>query len=67
MKASPEYVRAFEDLDFASSETLQKLIAKFEEVKDSVGENLNPEDVRQYMETIQTMVSELNSRDLLER
>ena len=64
LKASPEYVRAFEDLDFASSETLQKLIAKFEEVKDSVGENLNPEDVRQYMETIQTMVSELNSRDL---
>lgn len=64
LKASPEYVRAFEDLDYASSETLQKLIAKFEEVKDSVGENLNPEDVRQYMETIQTMVSELNSRDL---
>ena len=64
LKASPEYVRAFEDLDYASSETLQKLIEKFEEVKDSVGENLNPEDVRQYMETIQTMVSELNSRDL---
>lgn len=64
LKASPEYIRAFEDLDYASSETLQKLIAKFEEVKDSVGENLNPEDVRQYMETIQTMVSELNSRDL---
>lgn len=64
LKASPEYIRAFEDLDYASSETLQKLIEKFEEVKDSVGENLNPEDVRQYMETIQTMVSELNSRDL---
>ena len=64
LKASPEYIRAFEDLDFASSETLQKLIAKFEEVKESAGENLNPEDVRQYMETIQTMVSELNSRDL---
>lgn len=64
LKASPEYIRAFEDLDFASSETLQKLITKFEEVKESAGENLNPEDVRQYMETIQTMVSELNSRDL---
>lgn len=63
LKASPEYIRAFEDLDFASSETLQKLIEKFEEVKTSVGENLNPEDIKQFTDTIQSMVDELNSRD----
>ncbi len=63
LKMSPEYIRAFEDLDFASTETLKHLIAKFEEVKNSVGENLNPEDLKQYVDAIQNMVDELNARD----
>ena len=62
LKMSPEYIRAFEDLDFASTETLKHLIAKFEEVKNSVGENLNPEDLKQYVDAVQNMVDELNAR-----
>lgn len=63
LKATPEYIRAFEDLDFASTETLKNLVDRFEQVKNSVGENLNPEDVIQYAETIQKMVDEIISRD----
>lgn len=63
LKGSPEYISAFEDLDFASTETLQNLITRFEEVKNAVGANLNPEDVQQYISTIREMVEELNSRD----
>lgn len=63
LKGSPEYIRAFEDLKNTSSETLNALLAKMEEVKSSAAENLNPEDLREYTDTMFTIVSELNERD----
>ena len=63
LKNSSDYIRAFEDLDFASSETLQHLIERFESVKESAGANLNPDDVKGYVDAIATMVDELNQRD----
>ena len=65
LKGSPEYIRAFEDLKNTSSETLNALLAKMEEVKSSAAENLNPEDLREYTDTMFTIVSELNERCLL--
>lgn len=63
LKGSPEYIRAFEDLKNTSSETLNVLLAKMEEVKSSAAENLSPEDLRAYTDTMFTIVSELNERD----
>jgi hypothetical protein len=63
LKASPEYTKAFEDLKNTSTETLNYLLAKFEEVKQSAGENLNPEDLKEYFDTIQNITGELIARD----
>lgn len=63
LKASPEYTKAFEDLKNTSTETLNYLLAKFEAVKQSAGENLNPEDLKEYFDTIQNITGELIARD----
>src|SRR5574344_1001190 len=63
LKGSPEYIRAFEDLKNTSSETLNALLAKMEEVKSSAAETLNPEDLREYTDTMFSIASELNERD----
>lgn len=63
LKESPEYIRAFEDLQQTSSETLKYLIEEFEKVKDSAAQSLDPKDLKEYTDTIQRMNDELNSRN----
>lgn len=63
LKASPEYISAFEDLKNVSSETLTYLLGRFEEVKMSAAENLNPEDLREFANTMKQIADELNARD----
>lgn len=41
LKASPEYVSAFEDLKNVSTETIQTLLKRFDEVKESAAETFN--------------------------
>lgn len=63
LKATPDYVRAFEDLGNTSSQTLQALIQQFEEAKQAAAQSLDPEKLREYTSTLQQMYDELESRD----
>lgn len=63
LKLSPDYVRAFDDLKSVSTTTLESLLVKFDEVKQQAAATLNPEDLREYMNTFQRLTDELNSRD----
>ena len=63
LKNSRDYVRAFENLDYASSETLDALIQRFEEAKVAAGGALNPQDLKEYTDAIAKMREELMSRD----
>ena len=62
LKGSSEYATAFGDLDAVSTDTLRKLIEKFEEVKESAAANLNPQDLQTYNEAITKMIDELGDR-----
>ena len=62
LKGSSEYATAFGDLDAVSTDTLRKLIEKFEEVKESAATNLNPQDLQTYNEAITKMIDELGDR-----
>lgn len=66
LKASPEYVSAFEDLKNVSTETIQSLLKRFDEVKESAAENLQPEDLKTFTDTMMKMSDELNSRNPFE-
>jgi DNA repair exonuclease SbcCD ATPase subunit len=66
LKASPEYISAFEDLKNVSDETLKYLLSRFEEVKMSAAENLNPEDLREFANTMKQIADELNTRNPFE-
>lgn len=63
LQESPEYIRAFEDLNNTSTETLEMLIEQFERTKQAAASSLNPEDLREYTKAIQQMEDVLNSRD----
>lgn len=63
LKESPEYIRAFEDLESTSSETLEYLIAEFEKAKEAEAKSLNPKDLKEYTDTIKRMKEELDARD----
>nr|DAN46056.1 MAG TPA: tail tape measure protein [Caudoviricetes sp.] len=63
LKKDPNYVAAFDDLKGASTDTLNSLIGRFSEVKQAVGEALNPEGVKTYFDAINGMIDELISRD----
>lgn len=63
LKKSPEYVRAFEDLQKTSSETLELLISQFEEAKEAAAQSMDPKDLREFTDTLQQMYDELDSRD----
>ena len=63
LKESPEYVRAFEDLQQTSSETLELLISQFEEAKEAAAQSMDPKDLREFTDTLQQMYDELDSRD----
>lgn len=63
LKQTPEYVRAFENLKNTSSETLSSLLKQLEEAKTTAASILNPEDLREYTTTIQSIMDELDSRN----
>lgn len=63
LKETPEYVRAFEDLQQTSSETLELLISQFEEAKEAAAQSMEPKDLREFTDTLQQMYDELDSRD----
>ena len=63
LKKDPNYVAAFDDLKGASTDTLNSLIGRFSEVKQTAGEALNPEGVKTYFDAINGMIDELISRD----
>lgn len=63
LKKDPNYVVAFDDLNGASTSTLNSLIDRFDEVKQAAGEALNPEGVKTYFDAINGMIDELISRD----
>ncbi|NDV81327.1 tape measure protein [Bacteroides sp. 51] len=63
LKKSPEYVRAFEDLKNTSSETLGSLLTQLDEMKYKAAETMNPDELREYTSTIQSIIDELVERD----
>lgn len=63
LKKDPNYVVAFDDLNGASTSTLNSLIDRFDEVKQAAGEALNPEGVKTYFDAINGMIDELINRD----
>ena len=63
LKESPEYVRAFEDLKNTSSETLNYLVGELERLKGTAAASLNPKDLKEYTDAIQSIMDELDSRD----
>lgn len=63
LKQTPEYVRAFENLKNTSSETLDSLLSQLENAKQTAASVLNPEDLREYTTTIQSIMDELDSRN----
>lgn len=63
LKADPDYIKAFENLNDVSTETLEKLKQEFESAKQTAAESLNPEDLREYTSTIQELTNEINNRN----
>lgn len=63
LKADPDYIKAFENLNDVSTETLEKLKQEFESAKQTAAESLNPEDLREYTSTIQALTDEINNRN----
>ena len=61
LKADPDYIKAFENLNDVSTETLEKLKQEFESAKQTAAESLNPEDLREYTSTIQALTDEINN------
>lgn len=63
LKADPDYIKAFENLNDVSTETMEKLKQEFESAKQTAAESLNPEDLREYTSTIQELTDEINNRN----
>jgi TP901 family phage tail tape measure protein len=63
LKESPEYVRAFENLKETSSETLNSLLTQLENAKSTAAKVLSPDQLREYISTIQSIMDELDSRN----
>lgn len=63
LKQSPEYVRAFENLKQTSTETLDSLLSQFEKAKHTAAQVLSPDQLREYISTIQSIMDELDSRN----
>lgn len=63
LKDNPDYIRAFENLKETSTETLNSLLSQFEQAKEAAAQTLDPEQLREYTDTMMSIVSELNDRD----
>lgn len=65
LKKTPEYVRAFENLGNTSTETLNSLLKQLEQAKQAAVQVMTPDQLREYTSTIESIMDELTSRDLL--
>ncbi|MBQ9253226.1 MAG: hypothetical protein IJ180_00460 [Bacteroidales bacterium] len=63
LKETPEYTRAFEDLEQTSTETIRYLIQEFDKVKQAAAESLDPKDLQEYIDVLEKLQNELDSRD----
>lgn len=63
LKSSPEYIRAFEDLKRTSTETLNDLLSQFEAAKEAAAKTMDPEQLREYTNTMMGIVNELTDRN----
>lgn len=63
LKESPDYARAFEDLDNTSTETLNSLLSQLQEAKGEAAKVLNPQDLKEYTDAIQSIIDKLTERD----
>ncbi|MBO6117379.1 MAG: hypothetical protein J6P44_02425 [Bacteroidales bacterium] len=63
LKETPEYTRAFEDLEQTSTETIRYLIQEFDKVKQVAAESLDPKDLQEYIDVLEKMQNELDRRD----
>lgn len=52
-QSSEMYIRMFEDLDSATTKSLNNMKKKLEELKQSMGENLSPEDIKEIVSRIE--------------
>lgn len=63
LKESPEYIRAFEDLNNTSTETLQNLLIELERVKQAAAESYDVENLKEYTDAIKAIHDELVERN----
>lgn len=63
LKKEPEYVRAFENLKQTSTETLNSLLSQLENAKQAAAQVLSPDQLREYTNTIQSIMDELTERN----
>ncbi|WP_321437253.1 tape measure protein [uncultured Bacteroides sp.] len=63
LKESPDYARAFEDLNNTSTETLNSLLSQLQEAKGEAAKVLNPQDLKEYTDAIQSIIDKLTERD----
>jgi hypothetical protein len=63
LKSSPEYIRAFENLKQTSTETLNDLLSQFEQAKEAAAKTMDPEQLREYTNTMMGIVNELTERN----
>lgn len=66
LKEDPEYIRAFEDLDNTSTETLEHLIKMFEEAKTAAGRSLDPKDLKEYTDAIEQMQEKVFAKNKMQ-
>lgn len=63
LKESPDYIRAFENLKYTSSETLNSLLDQLESAKSTAAKVLSPDQLREYTTSIQSIMDELEQRN----
>lgn len=63
LKKEPEYIRAFENLKQTSTETLNSLLSQLENAKQTAAQVLSPDQLREYTNTIQSIMDELTERN----
>lgn len=62
-KNSPEYLRAFEDLDKTSTGTLQLLLAQLEEFKLEAAESFDLTNMKEFVKIIESITDKLTQHD----
>ena len=62
-KNSPEYLRAFEDLDKTSTGTLQLLLHQLEEFKLEAAESFDLTNMKEFVKIIESITDKLTQRD----